>query len=91
MREAELERGRERKAQRRRGMALLQTIAVNGIIFSPQRLHSGNNALRADDTLTPPGCFTFSTAQINPEDVTLVATPGSIKEMKCVAFQNDSV
>lgn len=72
-------------------MALLQTIAANGIIFSPQRLHSGNNALRADDTLTPPGCFTFSTAQINPEDVTLVATPGSIKEMKCVAFQNDSV
>lgn len=91
MREAEQERGRERKARRRRGMALLQTIAVNGIIFSPQRLHSGNNALRADDTLTPPGCFTFSTAQINPEDVTLVATPGSIKEMKCLAFQNDSV
>lgn len=34
------------------GMALLQTIAVNGIIFSPQRLHSGNNELHADGTLT---------------------------------------
>lgn len=72
-------------------MALLQTIAVNGIIFSPQRLHSGNNALRADDTRTPPGCFTFSTEQMNPEDATLVGTPGSVKEMKCVTLENDSV
>lgn len=60
----------------------MQTIAVNGIIFSPQRLCSGNNELHVDDLLTPPGCFTFSREQINPEDVTLVGTPGSVKEMK---------
>lgn len=82
MREAEQERERKRKIWRKRGMPLLQTIAVNGIIFPPQRLHSGNNELRADDLLTPPGCFIFSGEQINPEDVTLLGTLGSIKEMK---------
>lgn len=67
----------------------MQTIAVNGIIFSPQRLRSGNNELRADDLLTPPGCFTFSREQINPKDVTLAGTPGSIKERERFSARSD--
>lgn len=70
-------------------MPLLQTIAVNGIIFSPQRVRSGNNELHADDLLTPPGCFTFSREQINPEDVTFVAAPGSIRKMKWFSLRSD--